>query len=51
MENTQAQKKVHNELFKSENKQLKHTLSKKIEKKKKVNLAKINSIKIKTKKM
>jgi hypothetical protein len=49
--NTQAQKKAHNELFKTENKQLKHTLKKRIEKKKAINLKKINSIKLKKKKV
>lgn len=48
---TQAQKKAHNELFKTENKQLKHTLKKKIEKKREQNLKKINSIKIKKQKV
>ena len=48
---TQAQKKAHNELFKKENKQLKHTLKKKIEKKREQNLKKINSIKVKKQKV
>lgn len=50
-QDTQAQKKVHNELFKKENKQLKVTNSKKRELKQKANLKKINSIKLKSKKI
>jgi len=42
---------VHNELFKKENKQLKVTNSKKRELKQKANLKKINSIKLKSKKI
>lgn len=51
LQDTSAHKKVHNEMFKDTVVRFRDTLHKKIEKKKKINLAKINKISIKSKRI